>query len=1572
MSTQVLPSNVYDRLLDPAAYPTSKDWDRHYWVGGRNVQGAEMNEIETLLLNVSSSLGRTLFAEGAVITGCDVVAVPVPADVQISESDVNNAATIIVGHPITIATVDNWNQYYRYAAFTKGYLQSLQDNRLDYVYTDPATGSTDVTLDQYFIDRSSQDIVLAAEVNVTITDGVMFVVGRVRSIPGTPSPVQLTGFGPETIGIKVVETILTPDNTPVISGSTQVIDPSLLDPSLAPTIGATQYNLKGAYRRVLNFQWVANDPTSIPVFQFTDGNLVNTITGTSSAILQTLARQTFDREGNFSVNGLTTTVRVDQVDASKLKVTIDAGKAYVQGFEITKNQPTTLTIDKAIDTSHIAGEQQTFHTGTKVYELSSQPVADVNSLTAQVARNNVPVTKGATNTADNLVTQNITALPGIQGLYSVSTVGNAPSGSDYVQGTDFIVDGNTIKWLATQPTTGATYYVNLIYIKLMVQGLKQDIVVVNEAVVRGGTPHTDDNLAHNDLLLVNTVANGTDPTAMGYILYTIGKDYTYTDGRTHTTIGTPTIVWLNDGGIEPPGASTYYVSYVYWSDISPNQPDYYDVSSYINPVYTDPNQKHFQAAAALRYYDAGTSGKPIADSLDFRVAGSPDVPVDATNMTVDYDYYLQRYDSIGLAASGTFIYYRGVPSLSPVFPQLPSSLLPVAYLALPAFSTFCSVQSPNTRRFTVPDIWDIKIQQDTSVYTQALNIAETRALLEQTSSPVKAILADPLIDFSRSQPLLPGELYSIWPEAGLCGFSQQPGSRKLVVNTVASQGIKQHKNLLTLDYTEVLGFSQNLSSETVTPNPFGSFPPLTIINLTPNQDFYFDIYNLNLNTTQRVDEVIPNEFSYINDTSSTNQQQILFDMAAYNAFARVRNCFSRWWTGSGGLAPWGGSLEIGAKVPGFQQGALGVGIRTFQQIGSGPNSNFDRTVIVPCEAIDRVDTKIIDRSLVPYTRIFDQDGSLITFTISGVCWPQNVDNIAVTFDGVPVVLTASAGFLAGTTVGTLKSDANGNWKGTFTNPGGILTGRRLVVAQAAYGTGSIPAATVYAAEGLRKTDYTTFQVCGVLDTVQETWQSDPVAQILTPQKSCLMTSVGMYFNSVPTGTHATVIGTVGGPYHITTGVNDKLLIAVDSGAPVTVTLGPGATVSALDVASQITTQVPGLTAKISGASVQLSSNSEGTTSKVSIQAVSNNAYGILGYTVADTSGTSFVPPFLVQVRDVDSNGNPTRNVLGTAKVLVGSVSLSGETKVTFDDPVYLQVGQSYAVCLMTDNPSYTLSVGRVGFPDATSGTQITANVNFGALVTSPNGLSWNQDSQASLKLNVYVANFNTNNLSTFQGTVYFVPLTDLKVNTDNGGGANQYSYFHLVTSQLLPPGASISWQYSIDNGSTWFPFPPATDWLFGEESVLMVPSIAIFRAVMSINFVGISNNTSGVSPIFDFNHLGMLLRANAGSATYRTNNIDYSQTNVSTNMRVKFLVGGYYGPGNSLVTTYSLDGGSTWNSLPSPTITQLDINTVFAGTQWEYETTFVGKQVQVRIYIVEDPTDFTKDMYFQDLKVILY
>lgn len=95
---------------------------------------------------------------------------------------------------------------------------------------------------------------------------------------------------------------------------------------------------------------------------------------------------------------------------------------------------------------------------------------------------------------------------------------------------------------------------------------------------------------------------------------------------------------------------------------------------------------------------------------------------------------------------------------------------------------------------------------------------------------------------------------------------------------------------------------------------------------------------------------------------------------------------------------------------------------------------------------------------------------------------------------------------------------------------------------------------------------------------------------------------------------ARIVGTNPGPFEIVTDVNDKLLVAIDDAAPVTITLTPG-TLSTNTVVSQINTAFGFNIAANEINYLRMNSPSSEADSKIDIQPVNNDAYTTLGLTV---------------------------------------------------------------------------------------------------------------------------------------------------------------------------------------------------------------------------------------------------------------------------------------------------------------------------------------------------------------------
>ncbi len=104
-------------------------------------------------------------------------------------------------------------------------------------------------------------------------------------------------------------------------------------------------------------------------------------------------------------------------------------------------------------------------------------------------------------------------------------------------------------------------------------------------------------------------------------------------------------------------------------------------------------------------------------------------------------------------------------------------------------------------------------------------------------------------------------------------------------------------------------------------------------------------------------------------------------------------------------------------------------------------------------------------------------------------------------------------------------------------------------------------------------------------------------------------------------TIAGIMGTEVEPFAIVLNVNDQMLISVDGGASQPVTFTAGATRSAANIVSDINSQTTGLTASDVAGQVYIQSNTTGSLSSLQIEAVNEDAYAALGFSVGTTSGS---------------------------------------------------------------------------------------------------------------------------------------------------------------------------------------------------------------------------------------------------------------------------------------------------------------------------------------------------------------
>ena len=72
-------------------------------------------------------------------------------------------------------------------------------------------------------------------------------------------------------------------------------------------------------------------------------------------------------------------------DGSGVEVVTNAGRAYIQGYRLQKDLPTTTVVPKSVATKAVRGEQKTYDVDSRRYALNSTPLRATHQVEAIVA-----------------------------------------------------------------------------------------------------------------------------------------------------------------------------------------------------------------------------------------------------------------------------------------------------------------------------------------------------------------------------------------------------------------------------------------------------------------------------------------------------------------------------------------------------------------------------------------------------------------------------------------------------------------------------------------------------------------------------------------------------------------------------------------------------------------------------------------------------------------------------------------------------------------------------------------------------------------------------------------------------------------------------------------------------------------------------------------------------------------------------------------------------------------------------------------------------------------------------------
>jgi hypothetical protein len=364
-------------------FDDAKNFNRVLFRPGYAVQARELTQLQTLLQSQIGKFGNHIFKNGSVVQGCEFKLDSQRAFVKILDAGVDNDTLVdYVGDTVTGATSGITAVILDAATGTQAESPDLKTLYLRYTSGDGSTtavhftGGETLTVtsttagrngDTFVVDTTYDD---AEPTNsywglasaLTVDDGIVYIDGKfVNHETQTIILSKYSNLPSVKVGFQIVEDTVSAED-----------DQTLLDPAQ----GSFNYAAPGADRYQVTTTLVAYESTdTIPP---TFNQLVEIISGEVQRIYtaniygelgKNMARRTYDESGNYAVrqfpvlikehlnvddnNGLRTLNTVDpERGGSKdlLAIGLEAGKAYVRGYEHETFQTEYVVVPKGLTT----------------------------------------------------------------------------------------------------------------------------------------------------------------------------------------------------------------------------------------------------------------------------------------------------------------------------------------------------------------------------------------------------------------------------------------------------------------------------------------------------------------------------------------------------------------------------------------------------------------------------------------------------------------------------------------------------------------------------------------------------------------------------------------------------------------------------------------------------------------------------------------------------------------------------------------------------------------------------------------------------------------------------------------------------------------------------------------------------------------------------------------------------------------------------------------------------------------------------------------------------------------------
>ena len=248
----------------------------------------------------------------------------------------------------------------------------------------------------------------------SVSNGVFYIVnGYSQAADGTQYSIgNFVNVSPQTIILDKY------DNTPSyrvgLEITEQIVDYITDSSLLDPAVGASNYQAPGADRYQITLTLttlplsLGSDSQFIELLRIDNGSIVKqNDTTVYSAIDDYFSKRDFETNGDYVVEDFKLTPVANTVNSAKYDLGISKGVAYVQGYRVENQSQLTLTSDRALATSNIAGSETFIDYGNYLnvtgingdFNVTTLPKINIHC----VSTNNVAQGQGSTKYNSTLV-----------------------------------------------------------------------------------------------------------------------------------------------------------------------------------------------------------------------------------------------------------------------------------------------------------------------------------------------------------------------------------------------------------------------------------------------------------------------------------------------------------------------------------------------------------------------------------------------------------------------------------------------------------------------------------------------------------------------------------------------------------------------------------------------------------------------------------------------------------------------------------------------------------------------------------------------------------------------------------------------------------------------------------------------------------------------------------------------------------------------------------------------------------------------------------------------------------------